>query len=208
MGRKIQITRAQILQAGLELIEREGAAAVQIKRLAASLGCSTQPILWQFGSMEAYRQALFQYAVEAVRQRIKPKGADAVLDFWRIGATYVDLAVDTPQLLRYLRADPAALQAAGGIGLLYDSAAQASDPAAAQARAVDGVAAQLQLPRDVAEQLLLFLIVYTEGLVSLTLNGLLQVEKQQAYAMLQNAAACFLAKQAAERENRITGKEG
>ena len=98
MGRKIQITRAQILQAGLELIEREGAAAVQIKRLAASLGCSTQPILWQFGSMEAYRQALFQYAVEAVQQRIKPKGADAVLDFWRIGATYVDLAVDTPQL--------------------------------------------------------------------------------------------------------------
>ena len=199
MGRKIQITRAQILQAGLELIEREGAAAVQIKRLAASLGCSTQPILWQFGSMEAYRQALFQYAVEAVRQRIKPKGADAVLDFWRIGATYVDLAVDTPQL-RYLRADPAALQAAGGIGLLYDSAAQA--------RAVDGVAAQLQLPRDVAEQLLLFLIVYTEGLVSLTLNGLLQVEKQQAYAMLQNAAACFLAKRAADRENRIKGKEG
>ena len=112
MGRKIQITRAQILQAGLELIEREGAAAVQIKRLAASLGCSTQPILWQFGSMEAYRQALFQYAVEAVRQRIKPKGADAVLDFWRIGATYVDLAVDTPQLLRYLRADPAGLPAA------------------------------------------------------------------------------------------------
>ena len=40
-----------------------------------------------------------------------------------------------------------------------------------------------------AEQLLLFLIVYTEGLVSLTLNGLLQVEKQQAYAMLQDAAA-------------------
>ena len=148
MGRKIQITRAQILQAGLELIEREGAAAVQIKRLAASLGCSTQPILWQFGSMEAYRQALFQYAVEAVRQRIKPKGADAVLDFWRIGATYVELAVDTPQLLRYLRADPAALQAAGGIGLLYDPAAKA--------RAADGVAAQLQLPRDVAEQLLLF----------------------------------------------------
>ena len=155
MGRKIQITRAQILQAGLELIEREGAAAVQIKRLAASLGCSTQPILWQFGSMEAYRQALFQYAVEAVRQRIKPKWADAVLDFWRIGATYVDLAVDTPQLLRYLRADPAALQAAGGIGLLYDPAAKA--------RAADGVAAQLQLPRDVAEQLLLFLIVYTEA---------------------------------------------
>ena len=142
--------------------------------------------------MEAYRQALFQYAVEAVQQRIKPKGADAVLDFWRIGATYVDLAVDTPQLLRYLRADPAALQAAGGIGLLYDPAAQA--------RAVDGVAAQLQLPRDVAEQLLLFLIVYTEGL--------LQVEKQQAYAMLQDAAAYFLAKQAADRENRITGKEG
>lgn len=52
------------------------------------------------------------------------------------------------------------------------------------------------------------MIVYTEGLVSLTLNGLLQVEKQQAYAMLQDAAACFLAKQAADRENRITGKEG
>ena len=86
------------------------------------------------------------------------------------------------------------------IGLLYDPAAKA--------RAADGVAAQLQLPRDVAEQLLLFLIVYTEGLVSLTLNGLLQVEKQQAYAMLQDAAACFLAKQAADRENRITGKEG
>ena len=59
-----------------------------------------------------------------------------------------------------------------------------------------------------AEQLLLFLIVYTEGLVSLTLNGLLQVEKQQAYAMLQNAAVCFLAKETADREKQKTGKEG
>ena len=53
MGRKVQITRGQMLQAGLELIEREGAAAVQIKRLAASLGCTSQPILWQGGSMDA-----------------------------------------------------------------------------------------------------------------------------------------------------------
>ena len=51
MGRKIQITREMILKAAYELLDESGMGAVTIKTIAARLGCSTQPVSWQFGSM-------------------------------------------------------------------------------------------------------------------------------------------------------------
>lgn len=191
MGRRTQVTRTAILQAGLELVQNEGAQAVQIKRLAAKLGCSTQPIAWHFGSMEAYRKALFCYAVEQVRAQMAPVGDCALQDFGRVGWTYVDIAVQTPRLIQYLRSDPAALVEAGGIGLLY---------CPNERRALtERLACEMKLSQQQAENFLLYMIVHTEGIVSLVISDLLKVDKSQAHAMLQEASEIYFAQLQAEK---------
>ena len=58
MGRKTQITREMILKAAYELLDESGIGAVAIKTIAARLGCSTQPVSWQFGSMLELKKEL------------------------------------------------------------------------------------------------------------------------------------------------------
>ena len=62
MGRKTQITKEMILEAAFELLDESGIGAVGIKPIAAKLGCSTQPVSWQFGSMTDLKKELMMYA--------------------------------------------------------------------------------------------------------------------------------------------------
>ena len=62
MGRKTRITREMILEAAYELLDEAGISAVAIKSIASRLGCSTQPVSWQFGSMTELKKELFNYA--------------------------------------------------------------------------------------------------------------------------------------------------
>ena len=62
MPPQAKITREMILDAAFALVRSEGHEALTVRRLAAALGCSTQPILYQFDSVgqimeETYRRA-------------------------------------------------------------------------------------------------------------------------------------------------------
>ena len=50
-----KIKKEDMLQAALELVARDGYAALNIKAVARELGCSTAPISWQFGGMDGLR---------------------------------------------------------------------------------------------------------------------------------------------------------
>ena len=66
MGRKTQITREMILNAAYELLDEAGIGSVAIKLIAKRLGCSTQPVSWQFGSMAELKKELYSYAANKV----------------------------------------------------------------------------------------------------------------------------------------------
>ena len=63
MPRQVQITKDRILKAAMDVLIRDGFSAVNIKSVAKELGCSTQPIAWQFGNMDNMRKALAKGAV-------------------------------------------------------------------------------------------------------------------------------------------------
>ena len=57
MGRKNLITKEEILEKSFELLRNEGCNAVNISRIARELRMSTQPISWQFGSMDDFARS-------------------------------------------------------------------------------------------------------------------------------------------------------
>ena len=59
-----KIKKEDMLQAALELVSKNGYAALNIKAVAGELGCSTAPISWQFGGMDGLREELIPLALE------------------------------------------------------------------------------------------------------------------------------------------------
>ena len=120
MPPKTQIPKEMILKTGLDLVIREGYEVINIKRLAEELGCSTQPISWSFGNMEAFREELFQYALNYMNSQMRPNGKNPAAALFSVGETYVNMAFDEPNLIRYLRTDSKGLVNLGGIGAVFD----------------------------------------------------------------------------------------
>lgn len=63
MPAKKQVTKEMILGAALRVLMEGGTEAVNVKSLAAELGCSTQPIYLSFDNMDALRKELIPTAV-------------------------------------------------------------------------------------------------------------------------------------------------
>lgn len=53
------------MQAALTLLIDEGISMINIKTLSEKIGCSTQPLVWHFASMDELRGELARYALEA-----------------------------------------------------------------------------------------------------------------------------------------------
>lgn len=58
MPTKKRIQRDDILKAAVEVIRQEGASALTMRRIAAQVGCSTQPLYSEFGGQEQLLSAL------------------------------------------------------------------------------------------------------------------------------------------------------
>ena len=107
MGRKTKITREMILQAAYELLDESGIGAVGIKSIAATLGCSTQPISWHFGSMNELKKELYYYAGEQLYGSLveEMSGKSGVDAFFVSGVRYISNACDHPNVFRFVNVD-------------------------------------------------------------------------------------------------------
>lgn len=107
MGRKTQITREMILNAAYELLDEAGIGAVAIKLIAERLGCSTQPISWQFGSMTELKKELYFYAAGRAFGGLEEEmqGKEAMEAFFLSGIRYLSIACDHPNVFRFTNVD-------------------------------------------------------------------------------------------------------
>lgn len=64
MPRTKQIEKEDILRAATEIIRRKGEGALTVRSIAGELGCSTQPLYYEFENVEQLRAALLPYVRE------------------------------------------------------------------------------------------------------------------------------------------------
>lgn len=62
MPPKIKITKSNIVETALHLVQREGTQAINARRIAVELNCSTQPVFSNFSTMEDLRMAVKEAA--------------------------------------------------------------------------------------------------------------------------------------------------
>ena len=64
MPPKVKITKENIVNAALNIVRKDGAAALNARSLAAAIGCSTQPLFSNFSSMEELDAEVIKTAYE------------------------------------------------------------------------------------------------------------------------------------------------
>ena len=97
MPRKPATTKEAIVNAAFELVRKEGLDALTARALAAALGCSTQPIMYQFPNLQDLRELVYQRADELHTQYIL-----AGEDLLGIGMRYIQFAAEEPSLFKLL----------------------------------------------------------------------------------------------------------
>lgn len=184
MPRSVQITKEKILAAAIDILIRDGYYAVNIKSIAKELKCSTQPIAWQFGNMDNMREALTREAVIYANQKMMPTSENCIEAFWQIGYAYINLAFDTPNLFRFVYMGESKNYCRGGFDSILTDRGNAV--------LIDKLYQYLNISREQADALFQRMIVYTHGIVSLVVAGVLNCTREQVCAIVKDFASDLL----------------
>ena len=97
MPKKPTTTREDMIEGAFQLIRKNGHEAFSARNLAAFLGCSTQPIMYQFPNLAELKELAYLRADEFHSEFIL--SGESLLD---IGLNYIHFAAEEPFLFKFL----------------------------------------------------------------------------------------------------------
>ncbi len=187
MPPKPEITREQVMEAGVALVREQGIESVNARSLAKKLGRSTQPLFRLYENMEALKAAL-RLAMDRVydefmKVRIQPENR-----LLTQGMAYVEFARAEKQIFRAL--------------FLTRNMAGSSLGEIARAKwnreTIENAGQITGLPEKGAEQLFLNFWLYSHGIASQILSNEIDLPQKKAEELLKNAFEAFLAQERKE----------
>ena len=101
MPPRTRVTDEMIVEAAVEVVRREGYENVNARTVARQLGCSTQPVMYRFSTIESLKRAVYARADQLHSEYLMnlPPDRDPAL---AIGLNYIRFAVEQPRLFRFL----------------------------------------------------------------------------------------------------------
>ena len=95
MASEKKITRESILQAAIQTIQSGGAESLTVRNIAKTLGCSTQPLYYEFENIQHLKDALHDY----IRENFLKFHNDSYKAF---GQSFLSFATKEKELFRFL----------------------------------------------------------------------------------------------------------
>lgn len=102
MPPKTKISRKMILETAFRIVREEGSEAVNARRIAECLNCSTQPVMYNFRTVEEIRREVYGMADEYHTDYIMSVEGKEESLLLAIGLNYIRFAVKEPNLFRFL----------------------------------------------------------------------------------------------------------
>ena len=102
MPPSVRFSREAVLNAGYQLIRREGPAALNARSVAKELGGSTQPIFRLFTNMDDLKASVIEQALQDWKNKLRMRMQDSAFPYLSIGMSYLIFARDEPELFKLL----------------------------------------------------------------------------------------------------------
>ena len=187
MPPKVKITKKMVEDASFEVIRVKGHENLNTRTIAEFLGCSTQPVLYTFKTVDEIREAAYALADRFHTEFIMPGETDKN-PMLALGLNYVRFGYEEKNLFRFLfQTDKF-----GG----KDIGALMSDPGLSGILEV--MAGGLKVDTDRAREMFLTFFCVAHGLASLLANNSMEYDEEQITKMLENV---FLGMVASRKEN-------
>lgn len=190
-----KIPKELILEHALQLLIRDGYAALNIKALAKEIGCSTQPISWHFGNMEGLRRELELYALAYANQKMRPSAENAIEAFGQVGNAFIQIAVREPNLFRFLYLEGRSGSTAEHINVLLTDEGNPE--------LVKRISCYLKVSEECAGRYLQDTIIYTHGIATLVATGMIKASEEEMMQLVECAAKAFRLQVCAETEGTL-----
>lgn len=102
MARKELITKDKILETAFELARTEGIESVTARKLAAQIGCSTQPIFRVYANMYELYTEIYERAIDAFGDYYEHFESNVDTPFIHLGLAYINYAKEEKRLFQLL----------------------------------------------------------------------------------------------------------
>ncbi len=173
MPPRIRVTREMIIEAAVEVIRESGHETLTVRATARRLGCSTQPVLYQFSSVGELKEEAYQAADLIHTRFIMPEeGKDPLLS---LGMNYIRFAKEEKNLFRFL------FQSGRFEG--SDLRKLTESPGTESLTAI--VAQEARCTEAEAREAFLTLFIAVHGYASLLANNAMEYDEDMCAQMLQ-----------------------
>ena len=103
MPPKVKTTKEMVINAAFEIAREDGIEAVNAKGVANYLKCSTQPVMYNFATIEELKLTVFDKAFAYMKERVVfPKGKRSEYPMREVGLDYISFARREPNLFKLL----------------------------------------------------------------------------------------------------------
>ena len=187
MARRVSVSKEMILDTALKMLIRSGYASVNIKTVAAEAGCSTQPVMWHFGSMEGFRRELALYARSYAQERMEtvPDG-DAVSAFERMGEGYIRMAATEPNLFRFLYMGEFPIPAPFDLNDISGGRNEGI---------ISGIADMTGLSAEAAARCIRDTVIYSHGIAVMIASGVFTAPMDKIMSMIKDVSQSFVSRE-------------
>ena len=168
---KAKVTRDMVIEAAFAIARTAGAEQVNARTVSEKLGCSTQPVMYHFATIEALKRAVYAKA-DRYHSDYLMETEDVPLG---IGLNYIRFAIEEPHLFRFLFQSGFAME--GSLPEMLDST-ELTPILAAMQGALGMSAAQ-------TKQIFLTVALFTHGYASIIANNGLEYNEASAAKHLE-----------------------
>ncbi|MCR5324058.1 MAG: TetR/AcrR family transcriptional regulator [Lachnospiraceae bacterium] len=182
MPPKVKVTKQMVADASFEVIRASGHENLNARTISKYLGCSTQPVLYSFKTVDEIREAAYEIADRYHTEFIMPKETDEN-PMLSLGLNYVRFGMEEKNLFRFLfQTDKF-----GG----KDVSALMSDPGLSEIMKI--MAAGLMTETEPAKEMFQTFFCVAHGMASLLANNSMEYDEGQCKKMLENVFFGMLA---------------
>lgn len=179
-----KVQKETILAVAYEMLLKQGYASINIKTVAEKLGCSTQPISRQFGSMDGFRKELLTYCLEQMKQFFEMT-SERVSDIVSgIAKTYIGIAFEFPNLYKYLYMKEHEEEK---MSMLIETLRSEK-----HGKIIRMLTEEYQMPEAYAKEYLNNLNFYVHGVASYVAVGFVNYSKQEVMDRVQRVSDALL----------------
>ncbi len=102
MPPKAKISKEMVIEAGLKIVRTEGAGNLNVRRIAAELNCSTQPVVYHYDTVNDLKSDVYAAADKFHEKFIMTPDENAHNPLLSIGLRYIRFAEEEKYLFRFL----------------------------------------------------------------------------------------------------------